>query len=80
MLPWVKCILHAYCISPPGAQSSGCRFDKKPLFRYSGCHAYDSAALNVVLGLAYPLHQPYISRSPISRQAHLTSSNQTSTS
>lgn len=32
-------------------QSSGCRFDKKPLYRYSGCHSYDLSALNVILGI-----------------------------
>ena len=30
--------------------ANGCRFDKKPAFRYSGCHAYDVSALNIVLG------------------------------
>lgn len=34
----------------PGAQSAGCRFNKKPQYRYSGCHAYDTSALNIVLG------------------------------
>lgn len=36
-----------------GAQSAGCRFNKKPQYRYSGCHAYDAAALNIVLGLYF---------------------------
>jgi hypothetical protein len=53
MLPWIRCALLAECISPIGAQSSGCRFDKKPLYRYSGCHFYDMSALNVVLGLMF---------------------------
>ena len=53
MLPWVQCVLTPECIHPIGAQSEGCRFNKKPQYRYSGCHAYDSSALNVVLGLTY---------------------------
>lgn len=36
-----------------GAQSGGCRFNKKPLYRYSGCHAYDVSAFNIVLGLTW---------------------------
>ncbi len=31
-------------------QATGCRFDKKPQFRYSGCHSYDVSALNIILG------------------------------
>ena len=50
IIPWVKCSLVQDCISPIGAQSSGCAFNKKPLFRYSGCHSYDMSALNVLLG------------------------------
>merc|ERR1719419_1250376 len=50
MLPWVKCALTQRCVNPIGAQDTGCRFDKKPQYRYSGCHAYDVSALNVVLG------------------------------
>lgn len=62
MLPWIKCTLIPDCISPIGAQSYGCRFDKKPLFRYSGCHFYDTSALNVVLGLMFDFtHKPYSS-------------------
>lgn len=29
----------------------GCRFDKKPQYRYSGCHGQDASALSIVLGL-----------------------------
>lgn len=50
MLPWLQCVLTLECIAPIGAQSSGCRFDKKPYYRYSGCHRYDMSALNVALG------------------------------
>uniref|UniRef100_T1JNL5 Hexosyltransferase n=1 Tax=Strigamia maritima TaxID=126957 RepID=T1JNL5_STRMM len=53
MLPWVKCTLIAECIAPIGAQSGGCRFDKRPLYRYSGCHHYDESALNVALGVMF---------------------------
>lgn len=53
MFPWVKCALIPNCIAPIGAQNSGCRFDKKPLYRYSGCHRYDTSALNVILGLMF---------------------------
>lgn len=53
MLPWVKCALTHDCILPIGAQSGGCRFDKKPYYRYSGCHSYDASALNIVLGLHF---------------------------
>ena len=51
--PWVKCALLDDCLEPIGAQSSGCRLDKKPQFRYSGCHSYDVSSLNVVLGQAF---------------------------
>lgn len=50
MLPWLKCVLTEVCINPIGAQDTGCRFDKKPQYRYSGCHRYDMSALNIVLG------------------------------
>lgn len=36
-----------------GAQSGGCRYNKKPQYRYSGCHAYDASAFNIVLGLQW---------------------------
>lgn len=53
MLPWIQCSLTHDCILPIGAQSGGCRFDKKPQYRYSGCHSHDSSALNIVLGLKF---------------------------
>lgn len=63
MLPWVKCALVSDCIAPIGAQSSGCRFDKKPLYRYSGCHRYDMSALNVILGIMFDYSSgPYVAR------------------
>lgn len=36
-----------------GAQSTGCRFNKRPQYRYSGCHEYDTSALNIVLGMHF---------------------------
>lgn len=53
LLPWVQCALTQDCLVPIGAQSGGCRFDKKPQYRYSGCHNYDTSALNIVLGLKF---------------------------
>lgn len=53
MLPWVQCALTRDCICPIGAQSAGCRFNKRPQYRYSGCHGYDTSALNIVLGLHF---------------------------
>ncbi|GAB6019674.1 hypothetical protein CHUAL_001230 [Chamberlinius hualienensis] len=53
MLPWVQCSLIFECIAPIGAQGSGCRFDKKPMYRYSGCHRYDTSAFNVALGVLF---------------------------
>ncbi|XP_072943569.1 uncharacterized protein [Epargyreus clarus] len=51
MRPWIQCALTLDCIMPIGAQSGGCRFDKKPQYRYSGCHGQDASALSIVLGL-----------------------------
>ncbi|XP_053625602.1 uncharacterized protein LOC128683717 isoform X2 [Plodia interpunctella] len=51
MRPWIQCALTLDCIMPIGAQSGGCRFDKKPQYRYSGCHEQDASALSVALGL-----------------------------
>ncbi|CAG0888109.1 unnamed protein product [Cyprideis torosa] len=53
MFPWIQCALTDDCISPIGAQATGCRFDKIPKFRYSNCHRYDASALNIVLGKAF---------------------------
>ncbi|GFR14354.1 uncharacterized protein TNCT_355731 [Trichonephila clavata] len=61
MFHWVKCALVPNCIAPIGAQNSGCRFDKKPLYRYSGCHRYDMSALNVVLGLMFDFSSSHYS-------------------
>lgn len=36
-----------------GAQSGGCKYNKKPQYRYSGCHGYDASAFNIVLGLTW---------------------------
>ncbi|XP_076035423.1 uncharacterized protein LOC143021684 [Oratosquilla oratoria] len=61
MLPWVQCALTSNCISPIGAQATGCRYNKKPLFRYSGCHRYDTSAFNVVLGVMFHYDtRPYL--------------------
>ncbi|XP_046389559.1 uncharacterized protein LOC124158480 [Ischnura elegans] len=57
MLPWVQCALTRDCLGPLGAQSAGCRFDKKPQYRYSGCHHYDGSALNVALGLMFQFEE-----------------------
>ncbi|KAA0196048.1 hypothetical protein HAZT_HAZT008900 [Hyalella azteca] len=56
MKPWLMCSLSSHCVQPIGAQDTGCRFDKKPLFRYSGCHLYDASAFNVALGLMLGPH------------------------
>ncbi|XP_066151620.1 uncharacterized protein [Euwallacea fornicatus] len=67
MLPWVQCALTQDCIFPIGAQSAGCKFDKKPSYRYSGCHFYDASALNIVLGLRYKfISNEYSFRKPVS--------------
>lgn len=53
LLPWIKCVLTMECVRPIGAQSGGCRYNKKPLYRYSGCHEYDTSAFNIVLGIVW---------------------------
>lgn len=54
---WVRCALTEDCIMPLGAQLAGCRFDKKPQYRYSGCHAQDASALSILLGLRFGLDE-----------------------
>ncbi|XP_029708955.1 uncharacterized protein LOC109419957 [Aedes albopictus] len=53
MLPWVRCMLTPECLHPIGAQSAGCKYNKKPQYRYSGCHGYDTSAFNIILGLTF---------------------------
>lgn len=59
LLPWIKCVLTPQCIQPIGASSNTnhCRFNKKPQYRYSGCHGYDESAFNVVCGLAFNFNE-----------------------
>jgi hypothetical protein len=59
LLPWIKCVLTPQCIGPIGASSNTnhCKFDKKPQYRYSGCHGYDESAFNVVCGLAFNFNE-----------------------
>lgn len=53
MLPWVRCMLTPECLHPIGAQSGGCKYNKKPQYRYSGCHGYDTSCFNIILGLTF---------------------------
>lgn len=46
-----------YCIT--GAQSVGCKYNKKPQYRYSGCHSYDQSAFNIVLGIQWQYDERY---------------------
>ena len=43
-----QCSIHSHIFL-----ATGCNLDKKPAFRYSGCHAYEVSALNVVLGKVF---------------------------
>ncbi|XP_037075521.1 uncharacterized protein LOC119096723 [Pollicipes pollicipes] len=68
MLPWLQCALLPDCVAPTGAQAGGCRFNKKPHYRYSGCHGYDTSALNVALGQMFrPDVTPYIQTERLER-------------
>ncbi|XP_040166972.1 uncharacterized protein LOC120902351 [Anopheles arabiensis] len=53
LLPWVRCALTLECLHPIGAQTGGCKYNKKPLYRYSGCHEYDTCAFNIILGMTF---------------------------
>lgn len=57
MLPWVRCALSTECMWPRGAQNTGCRRNRKPLYRYSGCHRCSTSALNVILGLMFDYNE-----------------------
>ena len=56
MKPWILCALIQDCIEPIGAQSTGCRFDKKPKYRYSGkviVHLGNCTLCNKLIPLTY---------------------------
>lgn len=60
LLPWIKCVFTPQCIQPIGVYSSNtnhCKFNKRPAYKYSGCHGYDESAFNVVLGLAFNFNE-----------------------
>jgi hypothetical protein len=58
LLPWLKCVFTPDCISPIGTSNSNhCRFNKKPPYKYSGCHDYDSSAFNVICGLTFGFNE-----------------------
>ena len=59
LLPWIKCLLTPQCIQPIGATTNvnHCKFNKRPQYRYSGCHGYDVSAFNVVCGLAFNFNE-----------------------
>jgi len=79
MLPWLKCILTESCINPIGAQDTGCRFDKKPQYRYSGCHRYDMSALNIVLGDMFQFQEnKYLGNKPFFRRVNQDPSSEKS--
>jgi len=79
MLPWLKCILTESCINPIGAQDTGCRFDKKPQYRYSGCHRYDMSALNIVLGDMFSFQEgKYMGNKPFFRKVNQDPSSEKS--
>ncbi|XP_062594312.1 uncharacterized protein LOC134255794 isoform X1 [Saccostrea cucullata] len=65
MLPWVKCALSSDCLNPVGASNTGCT-DRKPLYLYRGCHKYDVAALNIILGQVFQYDEsPYKTKEKI---------------
>ncbi len=41
LLPWLKCVLTPQCVIPIGTSNNNhCKFNKKPQYRYSGCHGW----------------------------------------
>ena len=59
MKPWVNCVLNEQCLSPKGAQYSGCKSDNKPRYKYTGCHRYARSAFNIVLRQAFKDEKSY---------------------
>ncbi|XP_064642790.1 uncharacterized protein LOC135497054 [Lineus longissimus] len=53
MEPWVRCALIEECVRPTGAKNTACNYNRKPLYRYSGCHRYEMSAMNIILGLVF---------------------------
>ena len=60
MLPWVKCALTEECVAPVGAKPDGCNLNLHPKYLYTGCHKYDMAAFNVILGDMFKMEMPYL--------------------
>lgn len=59
LLPWLKCVFTRQCIQPIGANSNSnhCKFNKKPQYRYSGCHGFDESAFNIICGLTFNFNE-----------------------
>lgn len=59
LLPWLKCVLTRQCIQPIGSNSNSnhCKFNKKPQYRYSGCHGFDESAFNIICGLTFNFNE-----------------------
>lgn len=59
LLPWLKCVLTPQCIQPIGANANAnhCKFNKKPQYRYSGCHGYDESAFNVICSITFNFNE-----------------------
>lgn len=58
LLPWLKCVLTPQCVIPIGTSNSNhCKFNKKPQYRYSGCHGYDESAFNVICGVTFNFNE-----------------------
>ncbi len=74
MLPWIKCALREDCLSPPGAQLSGCEFDRRPEFLYSGCHRYESSSFSIISTLLFEFNSStYVADENTGKSAFVTS-------
>lgn len=60
MRRWLACALLWDCVAPAGAHPNGCHFDRRPHFRYAGCHRYATSALNLALGTMFAAGAPYM--------------------